>query len=294
MGFLSGNTNLVRVPSQKFHQIDIIVKVLDEVLDSEEFSHLRQFGTFFTSERDDPAMLELVRKVSGLVGWGGDQTVKTFRLMEKHISAVELYFPDRVSCAVLSAKEVAALESKMLDALSDRFFNDTFLVDQNACSSPGMVFWIGNDDDRKIAQDKFWGHVGSRITNRYHLDPMLMMEKHLDVINMVKDLGRPISSLERDKILWRFDDPNLGHCKLRFGNFLEINIDRLDEIGPFLRPNEQTITQFGLNSQDIFERLAAFGHIVDRIVPVGDALSIGMDWDGKQSLSLLSRQVEIR
>ena len=56
---------------------------------------------------------------------------------------------------------------------------------------------------------------------------------------------------------------------------------------------EQTITQFGMVSHDIFKALAVSGRMVDRIVPVGDALSMSMQWDGKQVLSLLSRQVEI-
>ena len=46
-------------------------------------------------------------------------------------------------------------------------------------------------------------------------------------------------------------------------------------------------------SHDIFKALAESGRMADRIVQVGDALSMSMQWDGKQILSLLSRQVEI-
>ncbi len=35
------------------------------------------------------------------------------------------------------------------------------------------------------------------------------------------------------------------------------------------------------------------GKSVDRIVPVGKALAIGMHWDGKNVLNLLSREIEI-
>lgn len=294
MGFLSGNTNFVRVPSRAFRQVDIIINAVDDLLDTDEFDHLRPFANFFTCERGDPALLELVKDVAGIVVWGGDSTVKTFRALEKRVSAVELYFPDRVSSAVLSAKDILALEDEALNALSDRFFNDTFLVDQNACSSPGITFWVGTKDNRVAAKDRFWKNVGTRLSGKYSLAPILMMDKHLDVISMVESLERPVSSPKRGDVVWRFDDPGLGATRLRFGNFADIDVDTIGEIGQHLRTNEQTITQFGLDSREIFEILASSGHIVDRIVPVGDALSMSMDWDGKQALSLLSRQVEIR
>ena len=121
-----------------------------------------------------------------------------------------------------------------------------------------------------------------------------MMDKHLDVMAMAAQLGRPISSRDRGEVIWRFDDSSLGTSKLRFGNFLELDLDNIGQISAHLRHNEQTITQFGLESHEIFEALASSGRMVDRIVPLGDALSMSMDWDGKQSLSLLSRQVEVR
>ena len=119
-----------------------------------------------------------------------------------------------------------------------------------------------------------------------------LMDKHLDVMAMVAEINVPHLS-ERGDIIWRFDDKDLAGSGFRFGNFLEFDIDDIVEISDHLRANEQTITQFGMVSHDIFETLAASGRMVDRIVPVGEALSMSMQWDGKQVLSLLSRQVEI-
>ena len=112
-----------------------------------------------------------------------------------------------------------------------------------------------------------------------------MMDKHLDVMAMVAGLKRPTSLSERGDIIWRFDDKDLAGGRFRFGNFLEYDIDDIGQIIDYLRPNEQTITQFGMVSHDIFKALAASGRMVDRIVPVGDALSMSMQWDGKQVLS---------
>ena len=111
---------------------------------------------------------------------------------------------------------------------------------------------------------------------------------------LVAALERPTTLSERGDIIWRFDDKDLAGGRFRFGNFLEFDIDDIVEIIDHLRPNEQTITQFGFCSRDIFEALVTSQRIVDRIVPVGDALSMSMQWDGKHVLSLLSRHVEIR
>jgi hypothetical protein len=293
MGFLSGNANYIRVPSKAFQEVDLIVAAIDTVMADSNFASLRDSITFFTCERDNPTLVDMVRKADGLVVWGGDATVATFRAMDKSMSAVELYFPDRVSSAVFSAARLTALDDDELTKLCDRFFNDTFLTDQNACSSPGILFWFGEGEDVTAAKDRFWTHLSRRLGERYRIEPTRMMDKHLDVMTMVKALKRPLQITSQDDIAWRFSDADLRSSRLRFGNFLEIDIADLGNMASQLRPNEQTITQFGLASQDIFDALAESGRMVDRIVPVGEALSMSMQWDGKQVVSLLSRQVEV-
>lgn len=293
MGFLSGNINYVRVPTTPYPQVDLIVGAIDDILADPAFKNLGQRVNFFTCERDHPALVRMVGEASGLVVWGGDTTVAKFKAMDKPISAVELYFPDRVSSAVLAARAIQDLDENDLTKLCDRFFNDTFLVDQNACSSPSMLFWVGEDRARHTAKQRFWNRLGERLAGKYELEPVRMMDKHLDVMSMVAELERPASLSDRGDIIWRFDDKDLAGSRFRFGNFLEFDIDEIGQIIDHLRPNEQTITQFGMVSRDIFEALAASGRMVDRIVPIGEALSMGMHWDGKQVLSLLSRQVEI-
>lgn len=294
MGFLSGNSNYVRVPSTPYPQIDLIVGAIDNILADPTFEHLCHRIKFFTCERDHPALVEMVGGAAGLVVWGGDTTVAKFKAMDKPISAVELYFPDRVSSAVLAASAIQDLGENELTKLCDHFFNDTFLVDQNACSSPSMLFWVGEDRTRDASKQRFWNRFDERLAEKYQLEPVRMMDKHLDVMAMVAELERPASLPDRGDVIWRFDDKDLVDSRLRFGNFLEFDIDKIVQIIDHLRPNEQTITQFGMVSHDIFEALAASGRMVDRIVPVGEALSMSMQWDGKQVLSLLSRQVEIR
>ena len=188
MGFLSGNSNYVRVPSTPYPQVDLIVGAIDDILADPAFESLRPRRLIFHM-RAGPALVGMVGGAAGLVVWGGYDRGQ-IQSMEK-VSAVELYFPDRVSSAVLAASEIQGLDEDELTKLCDKFFNDTFLVDQNACSSPGMMFWVGEKKARETARQRFWSRLGERLAEKYQLEPVRMMDKHLDVMAMVAEMERP-------------------------------------------------------------------------------------------------------
>ena len=35
------------------------------------------------------------------------------------------------------------------------FYNDTYLFDQNACTAPHLIIWLGNDENIEIAKEYF-------------------------------------------------------------------------------------------------------------------------------------------
>ena len=110
---------------------------------------------------------------------------------------------------MLSASEILKLDQSGLENLCDKFFNDTFLVDQNACSSPGLIFWVGADKTRDAAKHLFWTSFSKRLdenTNGARQDD----GQALDVMAMAAQLGRPISSRDLGDVIWRFDDSTLA------------------------------------------------------------------------------------
>ena len=293
MGFLTGNVNYVRVPSSHFVQIDIIVAAIDRVLDQQSFAKLGKRMCFFRCERDNQTLMQLVHKCDGLVVWGGDETVARFQSQKKKPRVVELYFPNRVSSLLLDAKAIANCDGVAFTKLLNDFFNDTFLVDQNACSSPNVVYWLGDSKTIVVAQKKFWSNFEKTLQNKIVPKTVMAIEKRLDLLRMIQSSDRPFSVKKYGSHIWLFEGDDLSGERLRFGNFLQINLHASSHLARYIRPNEQTLTYFGVTPMDVYKALLAHGKTVDRIVPVGKALAIGMHWDGKNILNLLSREIEI-
>lgn len=304
MGFLSGNSNIVRLPSQTSPQSTLFLQHVDALTEEAAFAGVGQRNLFVQTDRDCPVLDALVGEAQGLVVWGGDATVARFRALPKRARMAEAYFPDRVSSAMLDARAVLAADTQGraqggaqgqegLEGLVRAFFNDSYLVDQNACSSPGPIFWLGDPADTAAAQARFWPALGALLDREYRLDPVARIDRMLDVMHLNKTLGAAVPVHQPQHDLWVMDRPEARGATLRFGTFVELTIPTPGAAARFLRPHEQTLTTFGIAPETVFEALKAEGAALDRIVPVGRALDIGLHWDGRDMLAHLSRLVQV-
>ena len=81
----------------------------------------------------------------------------------------------------------------------------------------------------------------------------------------------------------------IENLQCHFGTFVEINIEKLDEIKKIVTKKFQTITTYGVD-HNVFRKVnnKAHGIIgIDRIVPVGAAFEMGPIWDGYDNLFLI-------
>ena len=290
MGFLAGNSNIVRLPTKAYPQMALLVQLFDELAAQPQFAAVGRQAAFVQTDRDSPWLEALVTQSQGIVVWGGDATVERFRRIPKAPRCVEVYFPNRVSSVVLDAQACIQADAATLLTLGRSFYNDSYLVDQNACSSPSLVFWCGDAAACEAARKIFWDAVGKVLDDGYALDPVARIDRVLDVMRFA-DAAQDAVVLEQARgDLWLLKNPGLRGLSLRF---LETAVATPADIVPLLRPNEQTITTFGIRPEDIFAVLKAANTAVDRIVPVGRALDIGMHWDGRDMLAHLSRKVQV-
>lgn len=294
-GLLAGNANWVRLPSSTFPQVEVLSELIKTELDKPANLGIRDRVHLFRSEKGSDELKELIAKADGLVVWGGDATVSELRSYKKKTTARELYFPSRVSSALIAADRYLKLPARDRDVVALKFYNDTYLVDQNACSSPSVVAWVGSEVDCEQASEHFWSSVAKVVRAKYESWSTAGVDKLLDLFGIVTDTNRAVPIRQQGNFLWVTSDQELAKRSLRFGIFSESFHRSVGEALGRVRPNEQTITHFGIDPIQIYEETERLGlRSVERICPFGEALDMGVIWDGKDIIALLSRTITVK
>jgi hypothetical protein len=292
MGFMSGNKNIVRLPSKGFEQISIFLENYDRVIENDQFVSLRGKNVFVRTERDSKKLVSLVAQVDSLVVWGGNATVNKFRNFDKKPSCIEVYFPDRVSSVVINCEYLLEQSADEIHTMCTNFFNDTYLVDQNACSSASMICWYSQGNKFAEAKAIFTESMLSYLEEHYTLEPISRIEKNIDVLRFCKSIDDSLQIEKAGDKLWYLNVDEHKKIKPKLGVFVSKELNDLSQLASLFRENEQTLTYFGLESRAILEHFANKNpRIIDRIVPMGKALDIGFIWDGKNMIYALSKYV---
>jgi len=295
-GLLSGNANVVRVPSKPFPQTEIICSALRAVLARECFAELRTMTEFVRYGHDDAITGAYSATCNARIIWGGDIAIQNIRKFPIPERGVDIAFADRYSFCILGAHAVLALGDDGVARLAERFYNDTYLMDQNACSSPHLIVWQG--DQVPAAKARFWGAVGRVAEKKYGLSQFHAVDKLMRLCQDSIECPAVAGYSKIGNYLYRIQLRSLpsGVDSLRgeFGYFYEYDAGSLDELAPIVNSRYQTLTYFGIEKQVLLDfillqRLTG----IDRIVPVGSALEIGVIWDGYDIIDSLSRVIDV-
>ena len=231
--------------------------------------------------------------------WGGDRTIDSIRKVPIPARSVDITFGDRRSLCVIDAGAVLQASPNALQRLASSFYNDTYLVDQNACSSPHLVVWLGSAEACASAKPRFWDRVSALATARYDLEPIWAIEKYLALCEGAIRLAGLKGTRRHGNHVYRLElatlPATLDDCWGRYGCFYEYEAGDVDSIAPVVDGRVQTLTYFGTDRRELADfvlrnRLSG----IDRIVPVGSALDIGVRWDGYDLLRALSRVIDVR
>ena len=97
-----------------------------------KYSKIKRNNTFIEYKNS----LEISSKISSLVDgriiWGGNQTSKIFKEMKTKVSCKDIFFFDKFSFSLIDLKKFKSLNSYETKKLIENFYNDTFIMDQNA------------------------------------------------------------------------------------------------------------------------------------------------------------------
>lgn len=293
IGLLAGNANMVRLSTRRGETEARLCAILGRVLDLPRFAPVKARSSFLSYDRDDSLTAAYLSQCDGRVVWGGDATVEAMGRFPMPPHAVTVSFPDRCSLALLSRKAIDGLSPSELAALAHRFYNDTYLMDQNACSSPQLVVWLA-DGGTSSTRRRWWEALAAEAGERYSLGPFQAARKYERFC--VSAMAGPGITLERygGNLVYvsRLAVPPAAPMERKggFGLFFETELERLEGLLPLLSPRVQTLACGGLDPGEIAAFLAArHARGVDRVVPVGQALEMDTIWDGRDLIAELSR-----
>lgn len=294
VGLLTGNANVVRVPSKDFIQVRIINQAIASVLSMETHAGIRSYICLVRYDRSREINDLLSAMAAIRVIWGGDATIAELRKSPLGPRAGEITFADRFSLAVIDSESY--LERVDKHGIAEDFYNDTYLTDQNACTSPRMVVWLGKQKEK--AKEIFWGQLHETVKRKYTFQSVQGINKLTSGYLLaaahagVQLEERPDNLIVRAKV--SAIPEGLMELKDNSGYFFEYDcgdILELRELCDDLRC--QTIAYIG--DKGMFAPLLASGvKGIDRIVPIGQTMDFDFIWDGYNLYERMTRIIVVR
>ena len=297
LGLLAGCKNIVRTSTKEFPQIELVADYINELLITEYVS-LKDFICVVRYDRKSKWTQYFSSKCLVRIIWGGDDTIKEIGHEIVNPRCKELKFADRYSIALIDINEVDKSDAIKMKKLAHDFYNDTYLNDQNACSSPHLILWYrsGFESNIQEVKKKFWDAVYAE-SLKYNLEEIKSTEKYTALCDEVMHFNR-VKSVDRY-------ENRLYVCELseipddvetlrgKFGLFYEYEISNIREILNKLTVKTQTCLYFGDICKKVTESIYFDGlSCIDRIVPVGKSLDISEIWDGYNMINEMTRIIK--
>ena len=294
-GLLCGNANIVRVPSKDFPQVQIINQLIIKTL--EMHPELKPYITLIRYERSK-SINDYLSSVCDLrVIWGGDTTISNLRESPIPPRASDVTFADRYSLAVIDADaffKESSNEGFISSFVSD-FYNDTYLSDQNACTSPRVIVWYG--EQLNDAKQLFWSNMHQLVLLKYVIQPVQSVDKLTNLYLVAADSTERnvIKSNDEDNYIYRVSvnkvDPELMKFRGNSGFFYEYDCSDIKELREFCNDTRcQTLALFG--DEKIIMPLVESGiKGVDRVAKIGHTMDFDLIWDGYNLVERFTRTI---
>ncbi len=296
LSFLCGNASIIRL-SQRSSPLTLrLVALAEAMLEANGMSD----STAFISYGHDTSITASISARADLrVIWGGDASIAAVRAVPLSTHAKEIVFADRLSLSALSASAWLGLDTANKADLASEAFNDLYAFDQMACSSPRILVWCGAEAEAGKASAGFAEALMAELARRGHeTAPAVGLGKYAAACSAAIDL--PSATIRFESLDWltlQLAQPpqHLPQIGGGGGIAVELRLDRLADLAPFMDRRVQTITHFGFDNATLADFVeVAQGRGGDRLVPIGEALAFSPIWDGYDLFREFTRIVEIR
>lgn len=296
-GLICGNSNIVKVPSRDFKEIEIICDSLKKVLTKTKYLKIKNMITVVRYSNNDNLTSILSLKCDGRLIWGGDKTISKIKEFQTKPRNIDIAFADRYSISIINSDSYFKLPQYKKLNLARNFYNDTYAVDQNACSSPHILIWKGKFI--KKAKVEFWNVLNNLVQSIYSPPDISFIDNYSrlasDLIKNKNIQNYKCFSKSLYVITLKKPQPETIITKSIWGFFYECSIKNLKDLKYLTNKKLQTLTYYGFSKKflkSFFHKNNLEG--IDRIVPIGQALNIDLTWDGYDLTKVLSRVIDVR
>jgi hypothetical protein len=284
---LMGNNNIVRVASAESQAKGLLMGLLDRVMSQAEHTEIAKRNAFISYAKESDCSALLCLQADARVIWGGDDSVNAIRALPCKPRCRDISFADRYSAALING--VAVDSEEKIVKLSSLLWKDTEPYAQQACSSPRVIFWLGDAglQQRVFEQIDVLAQRNASVANQ--------LNNHLVTGQLLQSEGRaakplvqnricalPVTSLNEKMLAWHSGS----------GLFLVYQLDSVEQLAAMVDDKLQTLSYWKIEKRSLL-KLAQNPSIkgIDRIVPVGQALDFSTVWDGFELFKQLSRSI---
>lgn len=297
VGLLSGNINIVKVPSKNFEQVEIIVNAINNLSIGRRYESVSNRIFLVKYDRDNNHATKYFSSICNVrIIWGGNESIRRIREHTLSPRAFDVTFPDRYSLCVINADSYIA--EKNTSKVAEGFYNDTYLFDQNACTSPHLIVWLGSKQNVKKSQSVFWDSLHALVKDRYTLQSVQVVDKITEFFNQSLNIEGIKKSKTKDNLLWRIKlerlDGNIEDFRCSGGYFNEYHASSISEITSVINTKYQTMSYYGIPKKELIEFIyQEKPNGIDRITPIGKTMDFSFNWDGYDLIHTLSRVIEV-
>ncbi|KKL01546.1 acyl-CoA reductase [Rheinheimera mesophila] len=292
LSLLCGNKNVIRLSSRSGGSTAVLIEKIRAL--AELFPAQNARFQLVQCSYDSAELKALVSTVDGRVLWGSDQAIQAQRQLLMPAHARELSFGHKFSLCLLDADAVLAADNEQLQQLVQLFYRDQLTFAQQGCSSAKAVLWLGETAQVQQAQQRFWPALTELIEHKQPLNSSEQYQALATAQQLVMSSPQQllltqqqsISRLAVNTLTPEFIQQHQG-C----GLFLELALTELTQLNPMLSHAHQTLTVWGVDPKQLKAWLTSVHTGLDRVMPVGQALSFSPDWDGMNLIEQFSRKV---
>jgi hypothetical protein len=294
-GLLSGNSNIVKIPSKKFIETDILLKSISSVINKKKYNNIKKTNIFIKYERNKEINDYYSSLCDTRIVWGGDKTIEEIRKSNLKTKSIEITFPDRYSICVINIDKIKKINSDNLEKIIKGFFYDSYTMKQQACNSPHFVFWIGKKNNLII--EKFWNILSRIVSNQNKLDLIDISNKYNHICDQFINLNKLDNFKNFDNYVYVADykKNKIDHIRGLNGIFYQKYKKKLNDLKDSINHKCQTITYFGFEKKELLSFIKETKSSgIDRIVPIGKSMNVNLTWDGFDMIKSLSRVIDIQ